>query len=645
MPRVRIKTESDFIQEYGRNFRDNIRAGWSDSMDDIFGLEFFIDEHQLRLLRTGEYIRNTFPDGDTWNISEDMFMVVSENGREGGSRMKEPVTVLADPSWIRQVINSNEDHKECILEWKDELDKRFKTYSSHTTKSEIFKKGSCHFNSSMTSANKAEFIRMYRNRRVTVHPVVVEQINNTSTIFDTNPYHRDVMNSMVMATLDGSCNDELEPVHLFTMKFTDSVVTYGFYDPLEDIGVFSDLTHYSRKSNALSNTAMNHIFSVIPERYSPSGEVVERIQVKLGTDPEFELLNNNGEVVNASSYLSNIDSTKRGISPSYTAGNCEIGTDGCSSTLELRPAPGSPEEVVGNLASLIKKLNKDYGGAHVSIKGDVRAIGCHIHFGIGKSFEPPRELLLLLDLFIGKPSLAHNGTARGSYGRVSSYESKPWGFEYRTPPASIMYSPEIFRIILKVGNLIVSKYMNLEPIKFYGVRHALFRDYVLLGLTKQEAVTLMTFFNKRKTKVLAGSVTQFWTDDYTPIKELKKVALEFTGDDWSSASKSYFARELQKLISTLDVKRNMTLVFYGLKRERGDLIICLPSIVAHPSSISQIDFEATHRGTTFKEKMNPNYMYIGLSQATRCRDNTSLLGESVKLTFEYLKVQNEIVEA
>jgi hypothetical protein len=84
---------------------------------------------------------------------------------------------------------------------------------------------------------------------------------------------------------------------------------------------------------------------------------------------------------------------------------------------------------------------------------------------VGFQANPTPELLWLLDYFLGRPTIALSGAARGSYCKFSAYESPPWGFEYRTPPAAIFATPEFARLSMKICKEVVECYHNGQTIK------------------------------------------------------------------------------------------------------------------------------------------------------------------------------------
>ena len=167
--------------------------------------------------------------------------------------------------------------------------------------------------------------------------------------------------------------------------------------------------------------------------------------VTVGTDPEFEIIRD-GQVIRPPSY--------------YNGTRTRIGLDGAGCQIELRPKAGTPEEVVDDMKTLFREIKDP-----VTVLGNVYPLGGHIHLGVGNQATPTPDLLWLLDYFLGTPTINLSGTARSSYRKMSAYESKPWGFEYRTPPAAIFWNPEFARLSMKICQEVTACYINKQTIR------------------------------------------------------------------------------------------------------------------------------------------------------------------------------------
>ena len=164
--------------------------------------------------------------------------------------------------------------------------------------------------------------------------------------------------------------------------------------------------------------------------------------VKVGLDPEFLLFDRHGGFVPA-----------RDIFGRESTGD-EVGVDECTETGELRPQEGTPAKVVKNTSNLLALLGSEiksrellvYAGA---LGGDDIPLGGHIHFNVPYC----EDFVDALDAFIGGPMLRMANSDRredDAYGELSEWESKPYGFEYRTPP-SFIGKPDLFAGVIAVA--------------------------------------------------------------------------------------------------------------------------------------------------------------------------------------------------
>ena len=87
MIRYRIKTEQEFINEFGDNWRNNIRFGWNDSgkMDYLFNLEINYNYYKRCLVNDKLLLddNKSFDfEIDDWCISSDMIKQIGINYNE-----------------------------------------------------------------------------------------------------------------------------------------------------------------------------------------------------------------------------------------------------------------------------------------------------------------------------------------------------------------------------------------------------------------------------------------------------------------------------------------------------------------------------------------------------------------------------------
>lgn len=178
-------------------------------------------------------------------------------------------------------------------------------------------------------------------------------------------------------------------------------------------------------------------------------------EITLGCDPEFEECQLKGEY--------------KPIKTTYHSHCNKIGGDG-GTQLELRPeAHSTPAELIKELRTLIKQCPP------ISTKGEKFSLGGHIHIGgltsILEGQKVPKELLEVLDAFIGIPTSWANGKARGKFGKLGQVELKPHGFEYRSPSSAWMDNPKIatltfqfiWQIIVKACSKVGLEYEVYTP--------------------------------------------------------------------------------------------------------------------------------------------------------------------------------------
>jgi hypothetical protein len=154
------------------------------------------------------------------------------------------------------------------------------------------------------------------------------------------------------------------------------------------------------------------------------------LKYTIGSDPEFSVF---------------VEGKYRDASSIFTCStNSPIGTDGCSSTGELRPkAKTDPLSHANEIVKLIRTIDSDYiCGKDITIHAGSyhgsHPIGGHIHYG----FKPNDYMIGCLDTYVGVPlMLLEDGLAskfrRRNYGELGNYRDQPHGFEYRTPASWI----------------------------------------------------------------------------------------------------------------------------------------------------------------------------------------------------------------
>lgn len=272
----------------------------------------------------------------------------------------------------------------------------------------------------------------------------------------------------------------------------------------------------------------------------------------IGADPEFALVRENyqQEGIPAFRYFSGL-STK-------------LGVDGASSTGEIRPSPGTAAMVTNHISYILNeavdKLPEDVqiragGGKYFS-----RSLGGHIHFNI----PPERELIDLLDYFIGTPLKRKRGGARpgGGYGSLGQYRTHTYGrsqngFEYRTPPSWITH-PKIAYCTLMIAGNIVKAWLQRKPITYQVPPRR--EDYLKFMVRKP---TLMTKEEVVDTFLKWPSLDMGDTLVNWGIREKKLKVLFSPNDDYLP-----FAYD-----NTYKKSVPNTLLVYGLRRTRGERLL------------------------------------------------------------------------
>lgn len=314
----------------------------------------------------------------------------------------------------------------------------------------------------------------------------------------------------------------------------------GFYFPKRNVLILQDITHSDININLAINI-LEQLKELLPIKKvnNIKNNTQKNIEVKVGCDPEFQLWDlQNSSPIPASSIFQF---------------EGKIGTDGTGDQLELRPDPGSPAEVIRNIYSLLKEIC-------MTTYYDIRfngpcSYGGHIHIGVGFPVKPYHSLLEALDDFIGKPTAKL--CQRGSYGELSDFEVKNWGFEYRTPSALIFSKPCIAKIALKIAKLITEKAIKEE--KLYYNDPPTINDYINLGLTSLEAKKWINFIKNPPSD--NNSMLYFWkirnTDKF-------KIGIRFH-DEWKEEVKE----KIKKEISNIELDYPLIINLFGLAKIRG----------------------------------------------------------------------------
>lgn len=279
----------------------------------------------------------------------------------------------------------------------------------------------------------------------------------------------------------------------------------------------------------------------------------KRLTVSLGADPEFEVIKN-GRVVKADTALQINNHT-----------SADIGLDGAMSQLEFRPKPGTPQQVVKNIRHLVKKFSQKYPEFDLTDAGHRYPLGGHIHVGVGQQIDIPRELISLLDDFIGKPTIELSGGARSSYKTLGAARSQPHGIEYRSTPTAVFQNPRMTHVTLTLMKNLCEHFFNGDIVKYNDT--PTIDDYMQVGgLSKNQANYFLKFCREYKPQ---NSIRASWKVAPAPIVNsvpTQSPQIEFR-DEWDDGVESIIRDSLLEAIQTT---MPMNISLYGLHRDRGE---------------------------------------------------------------------------
>jgi len=237
---------------------------------------------------------------------------------------------------------------------------------------------------------------------------------------------------------------------------------------------------------------------------------------KLGADPEFEMIED-FKVASAARVLGILDAYGDYASEEHA----EIGTDGNSNILEIRPEPASNvDSFINNSLVLLKRIASNYDNATLSSIGEKYPLGSHIHFNI----QPDPNFIGLLDTVLGIPFVNLNSPVRvrNGYTGLSSIETKEYGFEYRSV-SGLWTNPEI----LKTVAILLFRILNKKEIKYrfgrpdevfdaIGMDYDNFRKQLKFILNKRNRLDILANWGLRKRWYI-------WRNTYMP--ETAQLAL------------------------------------------------------------------------------------------------------------------------
>ena len=321
----------------------------------------------------------------------------------------------------------------------------------------------------------------------------------------------------------------------------------GAYFTRSRVLVATDWTHNGACISTLKKM-MPHLSKIFRKRSKLLPK--PRFSLMFGADPEFEVIDSSGRVVSASGIIQGGDDPRE-----------EIGRDGAGSQVEIRPAPsGDIWKFVKNIREILKRFASQYPNYSLSVQGDTYPLGGHIHLSVW----PDGNVLEILDNWIGSVVIDLSGRARGSYKKMSAYEEKPWGFEYRTPPAAIFLKPQVLFAVLKIMKAVLKRYFSHE-----GVSPVPTEEEIKRLKIEKEWKILNRFIEEYPR--MSKDVLKQWR---IRAKVEPKVDIVFR-DDWAPEVREFVSEVLSGKLSSLAKKLNekgiYRLVLFGFRKERGEV--------------------------------------------------------------------------
>jgi len=169
----------------------------------------------------------------------------------------------------------------------------------------------------------------------------------------------------------------------------------------------------------------------------------EEGSITWGADPEFEVWDpRRGRVVYAADVIGN----------GFSYPCARIGLDGAQDVAELRYSfpLEDPEDIVRIFYETVRDW-EDETGYRACLSGHEYPIGCHVHIGAPDGYALEGSIhraIVEIDRRVGYV-LGLSGRARGLYRERAAYETKVYGFEYRTPPSAILADYDTAVMFLK----------------------------------------------------------------------------------------------------------------------------------------------------------------------------------------------------
>lgn len=311
-----------------------------------------------------------------------------------------------------------------------------------------------------------------------------------------------------------------------------------------------------------------------------------KTRVTLGLDPELEIFDIKNKSIVSARYIINSFYTMKG----------HIGLDGQENQLEFRPYPSTDASLlILNLNYLIYKTFKTYPFIKLNLKGDVYALGCHIHIGLNLKLND-KYFSKLIEEFdkVGELFIKFSGRARGSYKKLSAiktmgatYQDGIWGFEYRSLPAIVMYSKKYFKKLLKLFQETAIEIAN-GNLNYDITNNPLWPDML------------------EYQKILASIFKQEFIFIEWDKKNIDKPCIRFSHDTWNLGSWEILERYTK-------TKTKNHIFYYGLNKSRG---------LTYQKNIEQIENEKLIKiGLPYELRINPKMLKEKLNEIINLIEN------------------------
>lgn len=337
-------------------------------------------------------------------------------------------------------------------------------------------------------------------------------------------------------------------------------------------------------SGAIDKVSVNFTFFPVIQEKPYENDLVEKITI--GAELEFELISkDNFKLIHTGNLIANnIELLYENYYEEYDEDlniidyllKSQIGVDGNTETGEIRSNSYSIKDIksfksnikniIEEVLSFINKrsIKRRYNNPVLSFGSYYIPLGFHIHFGFnGDRFKSKifnynkNNLVKVFDLIAG--ILFQDANCRGrvnrAYAQLSNTESKKYGFEYRTLPASLVYynlHEDIIELFVKVvKDLNEKKYVVIPFDKNGHVKKEFYENNIENGKT----------FLKRVEKLIKDTYLNlcYFEEDLQEIKrkELGKIGFE------------YFNEVFELFNSINKYTKNCCILPYGLRSSRG----------------------------------------------------------------------------